>query len=67
MRIGDLCKIIKDETHTKGNRKGDLIMITKLQEGSVLWRHIYVEAINLRTHRFHHYKTAELEVISESR
>ena len=56
MRIGDICKVIKN-----GHQKpqvGDLIMVTRTV-GSV-----YVEGINLRTHKTHHYLKTELEVIT---
>ena len=55
MRIGDICKVIKNG-HTKP-QMGDLIMITRFV-GSV-----YVEGTNLRTNTRHHYLKVELEAI----
>ena len=60
MRVGDLCKVQKENTHW-ASQQGNLVLITK-QVGSV-----YVEGINLKTLKFHHYNISELEVISESR
>lgn len=64
MKVGDLCRVVRQRTHTTC-QKGDLVLITKVQ------LHIsfcaYVEAINCKTHNFHHYKKINLEVISESR
>ncbi len=57
MRIGDICRVIKNG-HKKP-QKGDLIMITRTV-GSV-----YVEGVNLRTNTTHHYLKTELEVINE--
>ena len=60
MKVGDLCKVIKEGTHTTC-QKDDLVLITK-KLGSV-----YVEGINLKTLNFHHYCKHELETISEHR
>jgi len=60
MKVGDLCKVQKENTHWAA-QQGNLVLITK-QVGSV-----YVEGINLKTLKFHHYNISELEVISESR
>ena len=57
MRIGDICKVIKDNTH-KSPQVGDLIMITRTV-GSV-----YVEGVNLTTNKTHHYLKTELEVVT---
>ena len=60
MKIGDLCKVLQEDTHTPGQKK-DLVLVTK-KLGSV-----YVEGINLKTLKFHHYNKFELGVISASR
>ncbi len=57
MRIGDICRVIKN-SHRKP-QKGDLVLLNRTF-GSV-----YVEGINLRTNRTHHYLKTELEVINE--
>ena len=59
MRIGDLSKVQKENTH-RPSQQGNLVLVTK-QVGSV-----YVEGINLKTLKFHHYLIHELKVISES-
>ncbi len=60
MKVGDLCKVQKENTHW-ASQQDNLVLITKLK-GSV-----YVEGINLKTLKFHHYNKSELKVISESR
>lgn len=60
MKVGDLCKVLQEDTHTPCQKK-DLVLVTK-KLGSV-----YVEGINLKTLKFHHYNKFELEVISENR
>ena len=58
MKVGDLCKVVKEDTHVT-SQKGDLILVlAKL--GSV-----YAKGINLKTLAFHHYIIQELEVVSE--
>ena len=60
MKVGDLCKVSKANTH-KSCQQDDLVLVSR-NIGSV-----YVEGINLKTLSFHHYLIHELEVISESR
>lgn len=60
MKVGDLCKVILANTHVE-TQLDHLVLITK-KVGSA-----YVEGINLKTLRIHHYNKFELEVISESR
>ena len=60
MKVGDLCKVLQEDTHTPGQQK-DLVLVTK-KLGSV-----YFEGINLKTLKFHHYNKFDLEVISEGR
>lgn len=64
LKVGDLCKVLQEDTHTPCQQK-DLVLITK-KIGSVQ-SNLYVEGINLKTRKFHHYNKFELEVISESR
>tara|TARA_B100001250_G_C19753090_1_gene768752 strand:+ start:404 stop:583 length:180 start_codon:yes stop_codon:yes gene_type:complete len=59
MKVGDLCKIRKENTHIIC-QQGDLVLITKII-GSV-----YAEGINLKTCKFHHYCKDELEVINDN-
>ena len=59
MKIGDLCKVIREDTHTTCH-KGNLVLILKTL-GSV-----YLECVNLETGAFHHYCRNDLEVISEA-
>lgn len=65
MKVGDLCRVVRQRTHTTC-QKGDLVLITKVQLHTAVGG-VYVEAINCKTHNFHHYKKVNLEVISESR
>ena len=60
MKVGDLCKVQKENTHW-ASQQGNLVLVTKYV-GST-----YVEGINLKTLKFHHYAKTELEVISEDR
>jgi len=56
MRIGDICRVTKDNTH-KSPQIDDLVLLTRTF-GSV-----YVEGINLRTNTRYHYLKTELEII----
>ena len=77
MKVGDLCKVISHVTHSV-DQYGDLVLIIKpyirvkeafekrgIPKGTNI--PMYVEGLNLKTSAFHHYRTTELEVISESR
>ena len=57
MRVGDICRVVRNG-HTK-SQQGDLVMVTRTV-GSV-----YVEGVNLKTNKRHHYLKTELEVIHE--
>lgn len=77
MKLGDLCRVTRHVTHSP-DQYGDLILITQpyisvkeafekrgIPKGTNI--PMYVEGLNLKTDSFHHYRTTELEVISESR
>ena len=73
MNVGDLCKVVSHVSHTT-DQYGDLVMVTKasLRPGPITGvplghKCLYVEAINLKTLEFHHYKKSEVQVISECR
>jgi len=56
MRIGDICRVIKNGSKTP--QVGDLVLITRIV-GSV-----YLEGTNLRTNTRYHYLKMELEVVT---
>ena len=77
MKVGDLCRVITKNSH-QVSQKDDLVMIIKphicvkdtlsergIPKGTDIPQ--YVEGMNLKTLKFHHYRAKELEVISESR
>jgi hypothetical protein len=57
MKVGDLCKVVKEDTHMSSQKDDLILVLAKI--GSV-----YVKGINLKTLAFHHYIIQELEVIS---
>ena len=62
MKPGDLCKVIRNDSHVV-SQKGHLVIIVKGQ-----FKHEYsswVEGLNLTTFQFHHYSRSELEVVNE--
>jgi hypothetical protein len=64
MKVGDLCKVTKANTH-QISQEGDLVIVTKYVRHFPREDSMYVEGINLKTLKFHHYRKSDIEVINE--
>ena len=69
MNVGDLCRVLKKNTHTSCQLNHLVLIIRdRLFPGAPAGVvSLYVEGWNLKTNAFHHYAKTDLEVISESR
>jgi len=65
MEVGDLCKVIKANTHTSC-QKGDMVLITRLKLRETINKSIYIEALNLTTKNFHHYHKDSLVIVNKA-
>ena len=64
MKVGDLCKVIRKDTHHPCQFENYVILLNPLPHWNWPKQIVFWEALNIRTGKLHHHNTEDLEDVS---